>query len=107
MSGVSRCGKSRSGVSIDRSPASPAAGVAMAGPRARREDSSRRSDWCTVVGFLFFFTLLPIVQGQEPLQRKEQFVPADQLDTVFDRDRRGVMMKRDEFKALLAKARAN
>lgn len=102
MSGVSRCG-----VSIDRSPASPSAGVAMAGLRARQEDSSRRNDWCTVVGFLFFFTLLPIVQGQEPLQRKEQFVPADQLDTVFDRDRRGVMMKRDEFKALLAKAKAN
>ena len=37
----------------------------------------------------------------------EQFVPADQLDTVFDRDRRGVMMKRDEFRKLLEQARAN
>jgi hypothetical protein len=37
----------------------------------------------------------------------EQFVPADQLDTVFNRDRRGVMMKRDEFRKLLEQARAN
>jgi hypothetical protein len=46
----------------------------------------------------------PVVEVPKP---NEQFIPADQLDTVFDRDRRGVMMKRDEFKALLEKARAN
>ena len=46
----------------------------------------------------------PVAEIQKP---NEQFIPADQLDTVFERDRRGVMMKRDEFKALLEKARAN
>ncbi|MFO1003147.1 MAG: hypothetical protein U0936_22670 [Planctomycetaceae bacterium] len=46
----------------------------------------------------------PVAEVRKP---NEQFIPADQLDTVFERDRRGVMMKRDEFKALLEKARAN
>jgi hypothetical protein len=46
----------------------------------------------------------PVPEVDKP---NEQFIPADQLDTVFERDRRGVMMKRDEFKALLEKARAN
>ncbi|MEJ7594039.1 MAG: hypothetical protein WKF77_21065, partial [Planctomycetaceae bacterium] len=56
---------------------------------------------------LTFFTSLPLVVAQDPPQSKEQFIPADQLDTVFDRDRRGVMMKREEFLSLLEKARAN
>ncbi len=56
------------------------------------------------IAFLTCFTFLPCVMSQES---NEQFVPADQLDAVFDRDRRGVMMKRDDFKALLDKARAN
>ena len=59
------------------------------------------------------FTLLTFLTGvryaaaQDPPQPNEQFIPADQLDTVFDRDRRGVMMKREEFQSLLEKARAN
>jgi len=58
--------------------------------------------------FLTFFTYLPLVSAQDSVpQPNEKFIPADQLDTVFDRDRSGVMMKRDEFKALLEKARAN
>ena len=58
--------------------------------------------------FFTFFTYLPWVSAQDAApQPNEKFIPADQLDTVFDRDRRGVMMKRDEFKALLEKARAN
>jgi hypothetical protein len=58
--------------------------------------------------FLIYFTYLPSVSAQDSApQPNEKFVPAEQLDTVFDRDRRGVMMKRDEFKALLEKARAN
>lgn len=53
-------------------------------------------------------TCLPWASAQDTqTQPNEQFIPADQLDAVFDRDRRGVMMKRDEFKALLEKARAN
>jgi hypothetical protein len=46
----------------------------------------------------------PVVPTRGP---SEQFVPADQLDAVFNRDRRGVMMKRDEFRKLLEQARAN
>jgi len=56
---------------------------------------------------LSFFTSLPFAAAQDPQQPNEQFIPADQLDTVFDRDRRGVMMKREEFLSLLEKARAN
>ena len=50
---------------------------------------------------------IPAPPVPEVPKSNEQFIPADQLDTVFERDRRGVMMKRDEFKALLKKARAN
>lgn len=50
---------------------------------------------------------VPTPPAAEAGKPNEQFIPADQLDTVFERDRRGVMMKRDEFKALLEKARAN
>ena len=56
---------------------------------------------------LAFFTSLPFAAAQDPTQPNEQFIPADQLDTVFDRDRRGVMMKREEFLSLLKQARAN
>lgn len=42
-----------------------------------------------------------------PRGPNEQFIPAEQLDAVFDRDRRGVLMKRAEFQELLEKARAN
>ncbi len=56
---------------------------------------------------LTFFTSLPLASAQDPTQPNEQFIPTDQLDTVFDRDRRGVMMKREEFLSLLQKARAN
>ena len=60
------------------------------------------------IAFLAVFPFLSFVSAQETTpQPNEQFVPADQLDAVFDRDRRGVMMKRDEFKALLEKARTN
>jgi hypothetical protein len=46
--------------------------------------------------FLIYFTYLPSVSAQDSApQPNEKFVPAEQLDTVFDRDRRGVMMKRD------------
>lgn len=38
---------------------------------------------------------------------QEHFVPADQLDAVFERDSRGVMMKRGDFLELLRTARAN
>jgi len=58
---------------------------------------------------------VPVVTAQEgrpapysvPGPPSEKFIPSDQLETVFERDRRGVMMKRNELKALLEKARAN
>ncbi len=58
----------------------------------------------TQVSFAQDIPAPPVPEVPKP---NEQFIPADQLDTVFERDRRGVMMKRDEFKALLEKARAN
>lgn len=78
--------------------------------RARTKDSSRRSDWSAGVALLLLITMLPCATAQEPVQPpqpNEQFIPADQLEAVFERDRRGVMMKRAEFKSLLEKARAN
>ena len=66
-----------------------------------------RQDLLWPLALLAFFTFLPSTHGQEQPQPNEQFIPADQLDAVFDRDRRGVMMKREEFNALLEKARAN
>ena len=61
----------------------------------------------SVLTLLTLLTSLSLVSAQDPPQPNEQFIPADQLDTVFERDRRGVMMKREEFLALLEKARAN
>src|SRR5690606_28572531 len=45
--------------------------------------------------------------AQVSREPREQFIPADELDTLFERDHRGVMMKREEFQELLAKARAS
>ena len=56
---------------------------------------------------LIFCTGVSCGIAQDPPGPNEQFIPADQLDTVFDRDRRGVMMKRAEFRALLEQARAH
>jgi hypothetical protein len=71
--------------------------------------STRRANALTLALFTFFvfFTGLPSASAQEPSPPNERFVPADQLDAVFERDRRGVMMKRSEFKTLLEQARAN
>jgi len=38
---------------------------------------------------------------------RERYVPADELDTVFARDTRGVMLKRSELNELLQQARSN
>jgi hypothetical protein len=38
---------------------------------------------------------------------RERYVPADELDTVFSRDARGVMLKRTELEQLLRQAREN
>ena len=67
-----------------------------------------RQDLLHLVTLLAFITSLPIVSAQEVAALPiEQFIPADQLDAVFDRDLRGVMMKRNEFKTLLKRAREN
>ena len=71
---------------------------------ASREVLPDRQDLLCLLTFLTFFTFLSLASAQDPTKPNEQFIPADQLDTVFDRDRRGVMMKREEFQALLQKA---
>ena len=38
---------------------------------------------------------------------RERYVPADELDTVFSRDARGVMLKRSELEQLIQQARSN
>jgi hypothetical protein len=82
----------------------------------RNFESNQQSRRLTIIAAcLLMLSLLPSSFAQdvpappvpEVPKPNEQFIPADQLDTVFERDRRGVMMKRDEFKALLEKARAN
>lgn len=45
--------------------------------------------------------------AQELPGMREQFVPVEEMDAVFSRDGRGVMMQRAEFQQLLEKARAN
>ncbi|MFN9035457.1 MAG: hypothetical protein ACK5YO_04125, partial [Planctomyces sp.] len=37
--------------------------------------------------------------------QRERFVPADELETIFARDGRGVMLKRQQFQELLQRAR--
>jgi hypothetical protein len=47
-------------------------------------------------------------QSTAPAQpAREQFVPVEQLDTIFARDRRGVLMSRGEFRELLQRAEQN
>lgn len=72
-------------------------------------EAQSRCDIVSVLAVaLLLLTFLPLASAQDTQpQPNEQFVPADQLDAVFDRDRRGVMMKREQFKALLEKARTN
>ncbi|MCA9036336.1 MAG: hypothetical protein KDA91_14475, partial [Planctomycetaceae bacterium] len=72
------------------------------------------SGWLT--GFLLFICTLPAflpccmaqdaTTGTLPLQN-ERFIPADQLDVLFERDGGGVLMPRSQFRELLARAKAN
>ncbi|HQX52145.1 MAG TPA: hypothetical protein PLR25_19660 [Planctomycetaceae bacterium] len=68
---------------------------------------TRRADALPLAILFSILTCLSFVPSASAQDTNEQFIPADQLDTVFDRDRRGVMMKREEFQDLLEKARAN
>lgn len=64
----------------------------------------------TAVTVMLPFGSMSAQEGQparEVRGMREQFVPVEELDAVFSRDRRGVMMKREEFRQLLEKARAN
>ncbi len=72
-----------------------------------RSGAKAKLRWRFQLSVLAFFACLPVALAQDQPQPNEQFIPADQLEAVFDRDRRGVLMKREEFKALLEKARAN
>ncbi|MFM7040171.1 MAG: hypothetical protein ACKO2L_20895 [Planctomycetaceae bacterium] len=46
-------------------------------------------------------------KDQDHSTLRERYVPADELDTVFARDTRGVMLKRSELNELLQQARSN
>ena len=59
-----------------------------------RSTGERGQSMCVafaLVLFLTCFTFLPSASAQD---NNEQFIPADQLDAVFDRDRRGVKIGR-------------
>ena len=64
-----------------------------------------------VTGWLF--TSTPCVLGQESRSGatagpdREQFIPVDQMDTLFARDRAGVLMPREQFRELLQRAQQN
>ncbi len=45
--------------------------------------------------------------AQDTPALRERYIPADELDTVFARDARGVMLKRTELNELLRQARGN
>lgn len=45
-----------------------------------------------------------LADDNSPGPARERFIPADQLDAVFERSPQGVMLPRDEFNDLLAKA---
>ena len=87
-------------------PVSSSAGNSMVKQRMTTIDLSRRTTWSTIIASLLVFALLPVAAAQEP-QRTEKFIPADEMDALFERDKSGVMMKREEFKSLLQKAREN
>ncbi len=65
------------------------------------------------IGLALMMLIGAVAKGQDAVPpptesaSNEQFVPVDQMEAVFDRDRRGVLMKRAEFNELLEKARAN
>ncbi|MEZ6121732.1 MAG: hypothetical protein R3C49_00995 [Planctomycetaceae bacterium] len=48
--------------------------------------------------------LCSVVRAQEPGPKRQHFVPADQLDAIFERTPKGVMLPRAEFQDLLQKA---
>ena len=85
-------------------------------PAARLETSSRlqaqvtRVIHCVLRATLLLMLLTALPQPNATAQKsapgpgRERFVPADQLDTIFERSPHGVMLPREEFQELLAKA---
>jgi hypothetical protein len=64
----------------------------------------------TVAAFAALIGLVPAIQpvaAQDNSALRERYIPADELDTIFARDARGVMLKRTELNELLKQARSN
>ena len=69
----------------------------------RRLVSNLASVAALVIFLLFTATA---ARAQETQLARERYVPADELDVIFDRTPNGVMLPRAEFEELLQKARA-
>ena len=67
---------------------------------------------CRALGFLLSWMACCVASAQQATtdaagDMREQYVPVEEMDAVFSRDGRGVLLKRTEFQDLLDKARAN
>lgn len=67
---------------------------------------------CRALGLFFSWLACCIASAQQATpdaagDMREQYVPVEEMDAVFSRDGRGVLLKRTEFQELLDKARAN
>ncbi len=67
---------------------------------------------CQALGFLLSWMACCVASAQQATtdaagDMREQYVPVEEMDAVFSRDGRGVLLKRTEFQDLLDKARAN
>lgn len=70
-----------------------------------------RSNWCKSPSMLAVTILFAVwhcatifADDSPPGPGRERFIPADQLDAIFERSPQGVMLPREEFKDLLTKA---
>lgn len=81
-------------------------------PKRTRPKSMTPRPWCCRLMFVVWLsmTVVTVVKAQDAPNTlrvpREQFVPADQLESVFQTDQRGVLMSRAEFEKLLADANA-
>lgn len=79
-------------------------------PGCAAEPAHIPAAWRPIMGMVLLVGLLPAVaSAQTPPAAglaREQYVPADQLDAIFERDRRGVLLPRAELLELLQKAEA-
>lgn len=72
---------------------------------------TQRFRWLPALLLLCGTPGLLLAQLRDPLQdlttARRIYIPTEQLDTVIERDKQGVILSRDKFEAMLAKAKAN